>query len=64
MIVQSHTAYTLTLIHQLIAADLREAADDDDLRHRLAARGYGFRDTEAGRVLTTLPHGVVLGRLR
>jgi hypothetical protein len=56
-------AYILDQIRQVIAADLRAARSDEDLRLRLAAKGYGLRITTEGRVLTTLPHGLELGPL-
>lgn len=48
------TAEILDLIHEDVAA----AVDDADLRRRLARNGYGFRDSEQGRMLVTLPHQV------
>lgn len=54
---------TLSQIRQLIAPDLRLAASAEDLARRLAAKGYALRPTDQGQVLTTLPHGVVIGPL-
>lgn len=45
-------------ILDLIREDVSGACDDADLRRRLARNGYGFRDTDRGRVLVTLPHQV------
>lgn len=56
-------AYVLDMIRQVIAPDLCAALSEDDLRKRLAFKGYGLRRTERGQVLTTLPHGVEIGPL-
>jgi hypothetical protein len=45
-------------VQRLLEQDLRLATDDTDLRRRLAFKGYGLRDTDRGRFLVTLPHGV------
>ena len=55
--------FLLSQIRQLIAQDLRAAQSEDELIRRLAAKGFALRDTERGRMLATLPHGVELGPL-
>ncbi len=55
--------FLLSQIRQLIAQDLRAARSDEDLALRLAAKGYGLRMTDHGRVLTALPHGLEIGPL-
>ncbi len=55
--------FLLSQIRQLIAQDLRAARSGDDLAHRLAAKGYGLRDSDHGPMLTTLPHGLDIGPL-
>ena len=45
-------------IRDLIHEDVTVARDDADLSQRLARNSYGFRDTDQGRVLVTLPHQV------
>ncbi|WP_323042745.1 hypothetical protein [Gemmobacter sp.] len=55
--------FVLSQIRQLIAGDLRAARSDEDLAQRLAAKGYGLRQTDHGRVLTALPHGLEIGPL-
>lgn len=55
--------FLLSEIRQLISADLRAARSDEDLASRLAAKGYGLRLTDRGRVLTALPHGLEIGPL-
>ena len=51
-------AFLTAAILSLIDEDLHCASDDADLRRRLARNGYGFRDTDHGRMLITLPHRV------
>jgi len=60
---QTVTTYDLLQVRQLIAGDLRAAKNRDDLIRRLAAKGLGMRDGDGGPVLTTLPHGLVIGPL-
>lgn len=55
--------FLLSQIRQLIAQDLRAARSDDDLARRLAAKGFGLRDSDCGPMLTTLPHGLDIGPL-
>lgn len=55
--------FLLSQIRQLIAQDLRAAQSGEDLARRLAAKGFGLRDTDQGAMLTTLPHGVDIGPL-
>lgn len=55
--------FLLSQIRQLIAQDLRAARDAEDLLRRLAAKGYGLRDSDLGPMLTTLPHGRDIGPL-
>lgn len=47
-------------ILQLVMGDISTAQNDNDLRDRLAVNGYGFRDTNLGRILVTIPHNVEL----
>jgi len=55
--------FLLSQIRQLIAQDLRAAQSGEDLARRLAAKGYGLRDSDFGPMLTTLPHGLDVGPL-
>ncbi|MFN3294778.1 MAG: hypothetical protein ACK414_15225 [Gemmobacter sp.] len=55
--------FLLAQIRQLIAQDLRAASSHDDLMRRLAAKGFGLRDSDDGPMLTTLPHGRDIGPL-
>lgn len=57
-------SYDAHQIMSIIEPALRNSEDDDELRHRLAANGYGFADDADGRMLVTLPHAVRLFKLQ
>jgi hypothetical protein len=58
-----HDPFLLSQIRQLIVQDLRAAQTTEDLTRRLAAKGYGLRDSDFGPILTALPHGRDIGPL-
>ena len=58
MIQQRVSVETRSDIYALIVRDLHRATDDRDLARRLARHGLGYRDTNGGRKLVTLPHGI------
>lgn len=62
MTYQDCNPITVAQILALVSPEIERATSRHDLKTRLAQFGYGFRDTENGRVLTTLPHGVELAR--
>ncbi|MEB8387632.1 hypothetical protein OO012_10360 [Rhodobacteraceae bacterium KMM 6894] len=47
----------------LVLRERRRAANVEDWQNALRGYGYGVRQTGAGAVITTLPHGVEICRL-
>ncbi len=47
----------------LVMAECRRAADAAEWHAALSRHGYALRRTEAGTIVTTLPHGVQVCRL-
>ncbi len=44
-------------IHDLVMRERRLAVSDREWRHRLRGYGYGIRDTDQGRVVTSILRG-------
>lgn len=63
MTYQAANSFTIAQVMALVFNDIRKAKSDGDLKRRLANKGYGVAETAQGRMLTTLPHGVILGTL-
>lgn len=47
----------------LVMRERRRAADATEWQNALRGYGYGLRQTGAGAIVTTLPHGVEICRL-
>ncbi|PRX37044.1 hypothetical protein SAMN05216257_10162 [Meinhardsimonia xiamenensis] len=47
----------------IVMRERRMALSEREWRHRLKGYGYALTDTARGRLITSLPHGTVIGPL-
>ena len=49
---------TIARVQSFVMQERQKCLSIRELKHRLAGYGYSLKDTEAGTVVTTLPHGI------
>lgn len=54
----SETPSGLTQVRDFVMRERSQCVSDREWKHRLRGYGYDIRQTEQGRILTTLPQGV------
>ena len=55
-----HNMNEMMDIQSLVMRERRMAVSDREWKHRLRGYGYGIRDTDEGRVVTSLRHNTQL----
>lgn len=54
----SENPMAITEVRNFVMRERGQCVSDREWKHRLKGYGYDIRQTDRGRILTTLPHGV------